>query len=307
MPALTNNIVMIRPAHFGYNAETAVNNAFQQKATEDQNDIIRKEAIREFDNMVEMLRSKGVNVEVVQDTDTPVKPDAVFPNNWISMHDNGSVITYPMYAQNRRIERREDLIEAISLKYRINNQYSFTFYEDEGEFLEGTGSMIFDRENAIVYACLSPRTHITLIDKFNLLMKTKSIVFKALDKNNQPIYHTNVMMALGQDFVVICMDCIPDEDSKKQLISSFEKTGKQIVEITYDQVDSFAGNMLEVLGKNNERYLVMSKTAFDSLNDHQKDILSQKTNILPVPIPTIETYGGGSVRCMMAENFLPVK
>jgi hypothetical protein len=307
MSALTNNIVMIRPAHFGYNAETAVNNAFQQKATEDQNDIIRKEAIREFDNMVEMLRSKGVNVEIIQDTDTPVKPDAVFPNNWISMHDNGTVITYPMYAKNRRIERREDLIESISQKYRINNQYSFTFYEDEGEFLEGTGSMIFDRENEIVYACLSPRTHITLIDKFNLLMKTKSIVFKTLDKNKQPIYHTNVMMALGQDFVVICMDCIPDEEAKKQLTASFEKTGKQIVEITYDQVDSFAGNMLEVLGKNNERYLVLSQTAYESLNEHQKAILSQKTNLLPVPIPTIETYGGGSVRCMMAENFLPVK
>lgn len=307
MKQLTNHIIMIRPAHFGYNAETAANNAFQQEAHVSENDRIRQDAILEFDHMVGELRSKGVDVMVVEDTDQPVKPDAVFPNNWVSFHENGTVITYPMFAANRRIERRQDIIDTICETFACSNRYSFEFYEDENEFLEGTGSMIFDRENGIVYACLSQRTHITLIDKFNLLMNTRSVVFHALDRNGLPIYHTNVMMALGQDFVVICLDCIPDEASRKILLQSFEDTGKKVVEISLAQVEKFAGNMLEVVSKDGIRYLVMSQTAYDSLNAEQVRVLSERTNILAIPIPTIETYGGGSVRCMMAENFLPAK
>lgn len=307
MKQLTNHIIMIRPAHFGYNPETAANNAFQKEAHVSENERIRQDAILEFDHMTNVLRSKGISVMVIEDTDNPLKPDAVFPNNWISLHENGTVITYPMFAVNRRIERRQDIIDTICATFRCSNRYSFEFYEDENEFLEGTGSMIFDRENGIVYACLSQRTHITLIDKFNLLMNTRSIVFTALDRRGLPIYHSNVMMALGQDFVVICMECIPDESSRKVLYQSFQETGKKVIEISPDQVEKFAGNMLEVVSNTGLRYLVMSQTAFNSLHEEQIHALSQRTNLLPIPIPTIETYGGGSVRCMMAENFLSEK
>lgn len=296
---------MIRPAHFGYNEETAVNNSFQTEANENQSLQIQKAAIDEFDSMVEMLRREGVNVTVVEDTPDPIKPDAVFPNNWVSFHQNGTVITYPMFAKNRRIERRQDIIDQLATRFEIKNRYSFEFYEEEDEFLEGTGSMIFDRKNSLVYACLSPRTHATLLDKFNLLMKTRCIHFMALDKAGEPIYHTNVMMALGEDFVVICLECIPDEDQKKELLRSFETTGKEVIEITLDQVNAFAGNMLEVYGRDKKRFLVMSQQARDALTEQQINQISAFTNILAIPIPTIEKFGGGSVRCMMAEIFLP--
>ncbi len=300
---------MIRPANFGFNNQTAINNAFQSKETITDPSFIRAAAIDEFDNMVSLLKAKGVQVYVIEDTEIPVKPDAIFPNNWISFHENGVVITYPMFAPNRRIERREDIISKLGENFKINNRYSFEFYENENEplFLEGTGSMIFDRHNSIVYACLSQRTEATLLDKFNVLMGTRSVVFKSFDKDGLEIYHTNVMMALGEDFVVICMECIHDEDSRKQLYNIFEETGKDVIEISLKQVESFAGNMLEVKGSGNKRYLCMSESAYNSLNKEQKDRLSAKTELLPLPISNIEKYGGGSVRCMMAEIFLPEK
>jgi hypothetical protein len=298
---------MIRPAHFGYNEETAKNNAFQTKTEAIDFSNLEATARQEFDQMVELLQSKGINVMVIEDTDQPVKPDAVFPNNWISFHENSSIITYPMYAKNRRIERREDIIEKVGQHFNIKNRYSFEFYEDEDLFLEGTGSMILDRPSKIVYACLSPRTDATLIDKFNVLMGYRSCIFRSVDRSGKDIYHTNVMMALGEDFVVICLESIPDEDSRKELRSLFENTGKQIIEINYAQMEAFAGNMLEVLGSNDKRYLVMSRTAYDSLTNEQIQTLSALTNILAVPIPNIEKHGGGSVRCMMAEIFLPEK
>ncbi|MBK9257453.1 MAG: amidinotransferase [Saprospiraceae bacterium] len=308
MQQLTRNIMMIRPANFGFNEQTAENNAFQSKESIHSIDALRQIAIEEFDVMVALLRSKGINIIVIEDTPEPIKPDAVFPNNWISFHENGTLITYPMFAPNRRIERREDIIEKIEEKFRINYRYSFEFYEDEDEiFLEGTGSMIFDRVNHIVYACTSPRTDATLIDKFNVLMGTTSRVFRSVDRNGEDIYHTNVMMALGEDFVVICMESIPDEVSRNELRNTFDLTGKEVIEITYSQMESFAGNMLEVKGAGDKRYLVMSETAYKSLTKEQIDTLSGFTNILPVSIPNIEKYGGGSVRCMMAEIFLPEK
>jgi hypothetical protein len=309
MNQLTNQIMMIRPANFGFNDQTATNNAFQSTDTIKDPEQLKEVARQEFDQMVSLFRSKGIEVLVVEDTKSPVKPDAVFPNNWISFHENGTLITYPMYAPNRRIERREDIIQAIETKFVIKNRYSFEFYEDEDQplFLEGTGSMIFDRPNGIVYACLSERTDATLIDKFNVLMGTQSVVFRSLDRNGGEVYHTNVMMALGEDFVVICMDSIPNEKSKQVLIETFERTGKEIIEITMSQMESFAGNMLEVKGKDGQRYLCMSQTAFDSLTELQKSKLAKHTNLLPVSIPNIEKFGGGSVRCMMAEIFLPLK
>ncbi|MBK9736621.1 MAG: amidinotransferase [Saprospiraceae bacterium] len=308
MHQLTNHIMMIRPANFGFNDQTAANNAFQSKDEIFDAQFLKNVAREEFDNMVDILRSKGVSVFVIEDTEMPIKPDAVFPNNWISFHENGTLITYPMYAPNRRIERREDIIEQIENRFVVKNRYSFEFYETEDElFLEGTGSMIFDRPNGIVYACLSQRTDATLLDKFNVLMGMESCVFRSVDRFGLEIYHTNVMMALGEDFVVICMESIPDEDSRKKLLSLFEKTGKEVIEISYAQMESFAGNMLEVMGSGGNRYLVLSQSAYDALTSDQVLRLSALTNLLPIPIPNIEKFGGGSVRCMMAEVFLPVR
>lgn len=309
MQQLTSHIMMIRPANFGFNDQTAANNAFQSTDTIRDTEALKQVARDEFDQMVALLRSKGIDVMVIDDTEYPVKPDAVFPNNWISFHENGALITYPMYAPNRRIERREDIIEAIAQKFKIKNRYSFEFYEDEDEplFLEGTGSMIFDRQNGIVYACISQRTDAVLIDKFNVLMNTQSVVFQSLDKAGKEIYHTNVMMALGEDFVVICMDSIPKEESKLQLRKVFEQTGKEVIEISIKQMEAFAGNMLEVKNDKGIRYLCMSQKSYDALTVNQRQKLEAKTNLLPIAIPNIEKYGGGSVRCMMAEIFLPLK
>jgi hypothetical protein len=307
MRQLTNHIMMIRPANFGFNEQTAANNAFQSKDKISDTHALKEVAKQEFDNMVKILRSVGVQVFVIEDTNSPVKPDAVFPNNWISFHENGALITYPMYAPNRRIERREDIVGMIEQKFAIKNRYSFEFYEEENLFLEGTGSMIYDRPNNLVYACSSERTDVRLLDKYNVLMGTKSIVFHALDRNGKDIYHTNVMMALGEDFVVICLESIHDEVSKKAVLASFEQTKKVVVDISYDQMEAFAGNMLQVEGNNKERYLVMSQTAYLSLNKNQKETLEKLTHILPIPIDNIEKYGGGSVRCMMAEVFLSPK
>jgi hypothetical protein len=304
---LTSNILMVRPANFGYNEETATNNAFQQKIEQEKPEQIKLKALNEFDAMVSALKLNGINVWVVDDSNNPIKPDAVFPNNWISFHENGTVITYPMFAPNRRMERRDEIIHQLENYFRISNRYSLEFYEEEGLFLEGTGSMVFDRANKLVYACLSERTDATIMDKFNVLMGTRSIIFNATDKKGLPIYHTNVVMAMGIDFVVICMECIQDQVQKKILMESFKQTGKRIIDITFEQMENFAGNMLEVINNSNKRILVLSKTAFDALDEFQKKLLSETTHLLPIAIPTIEKYGGGSVRCMMAEVFLPLK
>ncbi len=306
MRQITDKIMMIRPASFQFNEETAANNSFQTEGDYD-NEMIKAKAIEEFDEMVSTLRSKGITVEVIQDTATPVKPDAIFPNNWISFHKDGTVITYPMYAENRRIERREDIIDTLGEKYKVEKRYTFDYYEEENRFLEGTGSMLFDREHNIVYACLSPRTDIVILEKYSVLMGAKKIAFRSVDREGEDIYHTNVMMALGVDFCVICLDSIKNEVEKKEVVESLEATGKKIIEISYDQMEHFAGNMLQVANAEGERYLVLSQSAYDSLTKKQLETLSELTNILPIPITTIETLGGGSVRCMMAEVFLPIK
>lgn len=306
MRHITDRIMMVRPASFQFNEETAANNAFQTAGDYDNKDIKAK-AIEEFDAMVALLRSKGITVEVIQDTELPVKPDAIFPNNWISFHKDGTVVTYPMFAENRRTERREDIIETLSEKYVVNKRYTFDYYEEEGRFLEGTGSMLFDRMHHIVYACLSPRTDIVILEKYSVLMGAKKIAFRSVDREGKDIYHTNVMMALGVDFCVICLESIKNEVEMKEILQSLEDTGKLVVDISYDQMEHFAGNMLQVANADGERYLVLSQAAHDSLTTKQIVTLSALTNILPIPIKTIETLGGGSVRCMMAEVFLPLK
>lgn len=306
MKQTTSHILMIRPSSFAFNEQTAGSNSFQRQ-DEIQDIDVRNKAMSEFDDMVSLLTSVGIHVHVISDTEKPVKPDAVFPNNWISTHENGTLITYPMYAPNRRLERREEIISYLSEKFEVRHRYSFEFYEDEDEpmFLEGTGSMIFDRPARKVYACTSPRTDIRLIDKFNVLMGTSGVVFQAVDKNGHDIYHTNVMMAIGQDFAVICLECIPDADMRRMVVHNLEKEGKEIVDISLSQVEHFAGNMLEVENDEGKRFLCMSQQAFDELTSLQKELLSKKTTLIPVSIPIIEKYGGGSVRCMMCEIFLP--
>lgn len=306
MQQITDTIMMVRPASFGYNEETAKNNAFQS-TTELSADELQAKAAAEFDAMVAKLRSKGVRIEVIQDTDEPKKPDAIFPNNWISFHEDGTVITYPMYAENRRIERREEVVEQLSESYKVDRRYTFDYYEEENKFLEGTGSMLFDRANNIVYACLSERTDAMVLEKYAVLMGSQKVAFRSVDRNGQDIYHTNVMMALGEDFVVVCLESIQNPAEREELVATLERTGKEIVDINYDQVEAYAGNMLQVKSEDGTRYLCMSQQAYDSLTAEQVATLEKYTQLLPIDIETIETIGGGSVRCMMAEVFLPKK
>lgn len=306
MQQITDTIMMVRPASFGYNEETAKNNAFQS-TTDLPSDELQAKAQKEFDAMVDKLRSKGINIVVIQDTEEPRKPDAIFPNNWISFHEDGTVITYPMYAENRRIERREDVVEQLSEQFEVSKRYTFDYYEAEDKFLEGTGSMLFDRANNIVYACLSPRTDPMVLEKYAVLMGSEKVAFRSVDRHGQEIYHTNVMMALGEDFVVVCLESIPNQEERSALVEALERTGKNIIDINFDQVEAYAGNMLQVKSTDGTRYLCMSQQAYDSLTETQVAQLSQYTEILPIDIDTIETIGGGSVRCMMAEVFLPNK
>jgi len=299
--------MMVRPAKFGFNAETATNNAFQENDKSLSSKEIQKQAVEEFDNMVAHLRFKGVNVHIISDTDSPIKPDAVFPNNWISFHQNGTVIQYPMYASNRRIERQSSIVHQVREHFSIDNMIDFTDYEKEDVFLEGTGSMILDRPNKIVYACVSPRTDIFLLDRFCKRMGYKKVAFGSKDQNGQDIYHTNVMMAIGETFAVICMDSITDPKENKVVRKKLEKSKKEIIDISFDQMNSFAGNMLQVRNNKGKTYLVMSQQAHNSLNKKQIKKIEKHTQIFYAPIPTIEKYGGGSTRCMMAEIFLPMK
>ncbi len=302
---ITDTVFMLKPSNFGFNVETAESNSFQSKDGAEETDRIKEAAIQEFDAMVEVLKRNGIDVIVFDDTEVPKKPDAVFPNNWISMHDNGLLVTYPMFAKTRRAERRDDIVDELTNRYKYERRITFDFYEEEKEpvFLEGTGSLILDRINKICYACVSPRTHVFLIEKFCLLLGYSKEVFFARDQAGEEIYHTNVMMAMGEDFVVICLDSITDIDERKSVVTRLESTGKRIFEITMDQMNSFAGNMLQVSSKEGEANLILSQAAYDSLETEQKKELHSLSKLLVIPIPTIEKYGGGSVRCMIAEVF----
>ena len=303
----TSNILMVRPANFGFNEQTAGNNAFQTLDTSLDAKEISKKAIEEFDLFVDKLRNAGVNVVVVEDSPNPVKPDSIFPNNWVTFHNDGTIITYPMYAPVRRLERNEAIIEQIEQHFEIKKRQHLEHFEDSNRFLEGTGSMILDRVNNIVYACISPRTDSLLLDKFCELTEYRKMVFHAVDANGQDIYHTNVMMALGETFVIICLETIRNETERKELLKCFSETGKEVIEISMKQMLSFAGNMLQLRTNKNETLLVMSEQAFQSLESDQIAAIKRHTNILYSSIETIETYGGGSTRCMMAEIFLPVR
>lgn len=297
----TSHILMISPVHFGYNPETAVNNAFQSKSDEKN---IHQKAVKEFDDFVTILKSNGVDVTIVKDTPEPHTPDSIFPNNWLSFHKDGSFLLYPMFATNRRAERKENVIETITKEFEVKKRIDLTGYEKDDLFLEGTGSMVLDRDNKIAYACLSPRTSEKVLEDFCGQMSYKAIVFHATDNNDHAIYHTNVMMCVADKYVVICLDSIKNKSERETVISAIKETGKEIIDISLNQVDHFAGNMLQVENNKGEKLLVMSSQAYTSLTNEQKTQLEAYNKIIHSSLTTIETNGGGSARCMIAEIHL---
>lgn len=302
----TDTILMIEPVAFGFNAQTAVNNYFQ---VNDLSKTAQCEALKEFTLFVEKLRSKGINVITVKDTLDPHKPDSIFPNNWVSFHEDGTVILYPMFAENRRSERRNDIFEQLrNENYQINHMNDFSVFEAENKFLEGTGSMILDRQNRIAYGSISLRLDENVFQKWCMEFGYQPVVFHSFQSVNQqrlPIYHTNVMMCVGSDFAVVCLDAIDDEKERSLVKNTLTQHRKQIIEISEEQVHNFAGNMLEVENGNGKRYLVMSECAFKSLTTKQIQLIEEHAEILYSNLHTIEQNGGGSARCMIAEIFLP--
>ncbi|MEO0525649.1 MAG: arginine deiminase-related protein [Bacteroidota bacterium] len=308
MKQITNTILMIRPVRFRRNEQTAVNNYFMEELNL-QNTIINERAQQEFDAFVAALRDKGVHVIVIEDTPQPDTPDSIFPNNWISFHANGTVVIYPMFAENRRNERREDILDTLEQKgFSIDNVMDYTSAEDEGVFLEGTGSILMDRVHQKVYCALSDRAHEELIIEFCEDFDCLPVIFTAnqtVNGERLPIYHTNVMMCLGEEYAVICLDAIDDQKERKNVVDHLKRDGKEMVVITEEQMHHFAGNMLQVAGTDDQRYLAMSSDAYHSLRPEQVAALEKYNPIIHSSLDTIETCGGGSARCMMAEVFLP--
>lgn len=300
----TSRIIMIRPVHFSFNEETAVDNHFQVSG---EGNIIQEKALKEFNTFIEKLKEEGIEVIVFDDSPEPYTPDSVFPNNWISFHEDGTVFLYPMFAENRRKERKDRVLDHVSRLFTINQVTDLSAFETGGLFLEGTGSMVLDRDHKIAYACLSQRTDDIVLNEFCERAGYRPIPFSAVDENGLPIYHTNVMMCVAETFTVICLDSIKDATEKKTVLDSLKNSGKEIIEISYAQMNQFAGNMLQVHNKSGKKYLVMSTQAFNSLTTVQIDAIEKENAIIHSDISTIETHGGGSARCMMAEVFLPLK
>jgi hypothetical protein len=300
----TSHILMIRPVNFGFNAETAVNNAFQVAG---QDAAAQEKAAKEFDAFVQVLQENGVDVTVVNDTPEPYTPDSIFPNNWVSFHHDGTIILYPMFAANRRQERKPAVLQQLGKKFSINKTVDLSNYELKNKFLEGTGSMVLDRDKKIAYACISPRTDKTILEDFARQMGYQPVAFTSVDLNGRAIYHTNVMMCVADRYVVICLDSIADKKEREMVEKAISGSGKEIITITLDQMNHFAGNMLQVENDKGDKLLVMSSQAFIALSGEQVKKLESFNRIIHAPLDTIETNGGGSARCMMAEVFLPVK
>lgn len=296
----TSKILMVRPARFAFNEETAGNNYFQQKT---EPGSVAQKALEEFDAFVSLLRRNDVEVIVIQDTDSPWTPDSIFPNNWFSSHLSGELVLYPMFARNRRQERKPYVLNLLRRKLNHPKLIDLTGWEEEGEFLEGTGSMIFDRDKRIAYACRSPRTSEKVLQDFCSLMNFDAVVFNAADKKGNPIYHTNVIMSVGTQVAVVCLESVKDENERGKIVSRLKNTGKVIVDISLDQVEHFAGNMLEIKSRNGYPLMVMSTSARNSLTMQQETIISTYNRIVSPELATIETNGGGSARCMLAEIF----
>jgi hypothetical protein len=298
----TNHILMVRPVNFGFNEETAASNAFQNRDAEKNG--VQQKALVEFDGVVKLLRDNGVDVTVIDDTPEPYTPDSIFPNNWVSFHGDGNIFLYPMQAENRRLERREDIISQLEDNFVVHRIEDLSRFEVEGKFLEGTGSMVLDRKNKIAFACISPRTNREVLALFCLQAGYKEVSFNAYDENNKAIYHTNVLMCIGNEFAVICLDTITDASEKNEVTSILKLTHKEIINISFEQMNHFAGNMLEVKNNAGETLIVMSQSAYRALNPSQISALEKYGKLVYADINTIETNGGGSARCMMAEIHL---
>lgn len=301
----TNNILLIRPAKFSFNIETAKSNAFQTQV-EYSAEELNKKASSEFEIFVSTLKSKGINTIIFNDTEFPIKPDAIFPNNWVSFHSDGTVILYPMNAANRQTERRPDILEKLKEFYSINKILDFSHYEKDNKFLEGTGSIIFDHDNKIAYACISPRTDKNIFLEVCNQLKYEAICFISHDEKGREIYHTNVMMCIAEKYAVICLESIVDKKEREIVSQSLIKSGHQIIDISFNQMKNFAGNMLELKTKSDTSILVMSQSAYKSLTPFQIEEINKYSEIVPLYVNTIEKTGGGSARCMIAEIFLPM-
>ncbi len=305
---LTSAVMMIRPVRFESNPLTAASNRFQGKTGSDP-EAQQAAAAREFDALVSALRGAGIEVIVIDDTREPHTPDAIFPNNWISMHADGRVVLYPMEAENRRTERRMDIVDYLGNEggRQIAELVDLSSHENSGHYLEGTGSMVLDRVNRVAYACVSTRTHLDPLGDFAQRMGYDVVAFDALDSGGVPIYHTNVLMNVGEQVAVICDEAIPREDQREAVLARLRETGHEVVLLSYAQLDAFAGNMLELRNNDGERVLAMSQQAYDSLDKEQRAVLAANGRIISVPIDNIESSAGGSVRCMLAEVHLPAE
>jgi len=299
----TTQLLMIQPVNFGFNAETAVNNSFQKNTGGD----MQQKALQEFNDFVAVLRTNKIDVTVIEDSIEPATPDSIFPNNWISFHDDGRIFLYPMFAVNRRRERKAAVLDAVKNKFVVAEIVDLSKAEANKFFLEGTGSMVLDRENKIAYACISPRTDEKLLREFCGQVKYQPLTFRSTDGAGVEIYHTNVMMCIADSYAVICLESITDTAEKENLLASLQKTNKEIVDISLQQLNSFAGNMLQVKNTDEELLLVMSTQAYESLTVMQIETLQKHNRIIHSPLNNIETAGGGSARCMMAEVFLERK
>jgi hypothetical protein len=305
----TSHLLMIRPVAFGFNEQTAADNHYQVQAALDEAKAIQAKALEEFDRFVKVLTEAGVHVTIVEDTLDPHTPDSIFPNNWVSFHDDGTVILYPMCAPNRRQERRIDVIERLRADgYLVSQVIDMSGSEAEERFLEGTGSLVLDHDNNVAYACLSQRTHPDILAQWAAQTGYSTVAFHAMQEvegQHLPIYHTNVMMSVGTELAVVCAETVKDNLEREELLASLKATGKHILLISEQQKGHFAGNMLEVVSADGRPLMVMSTQAFESLTEKQLAVIGTFCHIVHSDLRTIETYGGGSARCMMAEVFLP--
>jgi hypothetical protein len=301
----TSDVLMIRPAAFASNPQTAASNRFQTKPSVDADSA---EALKEFDGAVSALSNAGIRVHVFQDSLEPHTPDSLFPNNWFSTHADGTIVIYPMLAPNRRLERRMDVFENLSRAegFHVREIIDLTAHESRNRFLEGTGSLVLDRPHRIAYACLSPRTDIDLLGEFAQRLDYDLVAFDACDAERAPVYHTNVVMAVGTGWAAVCLDAIAPHE-QKSILDQLDATERQVISLTLEQMHSFAGNMLELQANDGDAVIALSNTALRALTVGQRKTLEAHASLLPVDIPTIERVGGGSIRCMLAEIFLPKK
>lgn len=303
----TSHLIMVRPHHFGFNEQTSGSNVFQTKTLKTEDAENSRKAIKEFDQMVEALRKNGVNVIAIQDTPDPATPDSIFPNNWITLSHDGTIRLFPMEAENRRAERRMDIIQELEHDFVIHNIYDISGPESEGRYLEGTGSVIFDHINKVAYAAISSRTDRDLFEELCEAKNYEGVSFESNDPKGIPIYHTNVIMCIGTKVAVLCSECISDDKKREAVLEKLRSSGRTVIEISFDQVLKFAGNMLEVQNKEGSQFLLMSTQAYEALTEEQRETILQFQEIIHSPLPTIEKLGGGSARCMVAEIFLPPK